>query len=1217
MPEPPGDLRLGCLELYVRLINSGGASPPEATPAVPAGRFTIEEDQRGRVLLRWRDVLGGDGSTEKVGQVDGEVCGGERCRTGHDASGCPVNFSSEAPLAEQTWQVSCALQPQDPEAVLFSTLGLEAVDWLWDGFSSLVLALGLDGNVEANSLARLASNTTLATSAPPFSRELHGGTNGVFACDGQEHRGGFISLCLEEICRRAKADLDPERFCLGLSAWELAGSETADLLAARCEDASHELRFETVRFEAASEAMALLDAAGLFALGSAASVRCKQRHVFVRVVVFDALHESLAAVHFAQIASSGVNDADGGGVGSACNIATDREALSTLLEAASTGESLDDLPDNREMCRLFEVLKPLIAGNCKPFLLCSVPELPKSRSAATEAHRLLDLVERSSLITSQCTCVRGVSRGDFQLADFGVVLQRVRGFAQRCNGLRPPPRGGGSGNGSGREPLPEPAAEPPAAVVGVPRDMRGTASARVGAGQGTDAEGRRLDPRENASEVACVELDSSSAPGVDDTSCYAPPPRTSATGLVAAPNLETNEPLAGVVAATRTLVASIPSHSGAVIEARAAQEACVEECRELGAACAALRARNEAKASRQKRELREAQAEVSELRGKLADIEDSCEAPELLASFRGEAEALRAEVERLREENAALRGAHGEESRRRAQRATVQAMQDEAKELRKCAGEVEQGEKRAKLVHRCLEEVGSRIDVAKRRLREAERDYSTLQPAYGDLGRQIEQAERQRRWVQDELDKLRRTSNGLQAEVGQLREVRSAIDALPPAPGDDVGRTSHLTNSSGIESFAALQRRLPAVAPKLIPLAARARAEMEELMRCCQRLQERQRRLEKVVPFAEEVDTESMSLASSSVMGSTPGARSRARSSDASTGGLGLGLRQTPRRGLSVRAGSQDRCHGPHTASTHSGCSSSVSAGGAISGHPMPRGCIGGAAVAAAAAGVAASASLEKPWGTSQQPCERHGGGLPAETPTPRSASRGATPRATPQSDGTVIRAGTPQATPRRVVTCMRDPSPRCRPPRAASRERPLRGGQALSGRAAAATATFGSKASDVQRPSLDAGNARACSSSQGMGPYSRVSSAGGATRSSGDRCARGRSEERLGTAGGSTGGSAFGCGSAPDPGLRGAAGVLSDLGLHTPPGAPGFASGVQLLPDPQRRRSKSQDNRPASGVDRAPSPWRTPRAGALGSARGGGYSKAPTAAATARWTPR
>lgn len=173
-----------------------------------------------------------------------------------------------------------------------------------------------------------------------------------------------------------------------------------------------------------------------------------------------------------------------------------------------------------------------------------------------------------------------------------------------------------------------------------------------------------------------------------------------------------------------------------------------------------------------------------------------------------------------------------------------------------------------------------RLETSKRRLVESEREFIALQPAYAELGRQIQQSERKRRWAQEELDKLRRASGGLRAEIAQLQEVRDCVDSLPArvataasSPNAVDGDTSNI----GLERFAVLQRRVAASAPHLMPLCIRARSEMEELVRCCHHLEERQRRLEQVAPLADDADSGGLSCSSSMVSGCTP---RRARSSD-------------------------------------------------------------------------------------------------------------------------------------------------------------------------------------------------------------------------------------------------------------------------------------------------------------------------------------------------
>eukprot|EP00928_Gymnodinium_smaydae_P096426 TRINITY_DN8519_c0_g1_i1.p1 TRINITY_DN8519_c0_g1~~TRINITY_DN8519_c0_g1_i1.p1 ORF type:complete len:1374 (-),score=207.40 TRINITY_DN8519_c0_g1_i1:269-4390(-) len=905
LPGPSS--RLACLELYVYLLGEGygdagvpapsgpasavvgpasgsavaGSAPPLAAAVAPSdgdggarrsgggGSFCTEEDKRGRVLLRWRaDRAAATGFP-----------GAEHVHGRPRAHG----------LAEQTWQVSYALSaqddqkrsPQPPGAALYDTLGLEAISWLWDGISGLVLSAGPTREFAAN---------------PGFD---------LFAGSSQ----GLLGRCFEEICCRAQADPDPERFCLGLSLWEIIGEHSEDLLAAPGEDASRELRFETVRFQSAEEALALLSAAqanrndimedaacdaaanepqslSVARRGQSladAAPRRAARHTFLRVVVFDAHRETLAALHFAQIARSAIADDV-----TKSTLATDNRALWNLLEAASAGEALNS-PCSDEPCRLSAVLGPLLNGNCKSFLLCAVPEKPENSEDAEATHAMLDVAERASLITAQCGSVVGVRRDDFQLASYVTAMQRLRlrvgrTFEPPCldtavlaaetlaSAIAPSRSQEDWGRrrfgGNGRE-LPEPAAEPPAAVV-VSGGASPSSPSTLGRGAPSSPAARR--------------------PSTNTHSCSQPVEPLSLADASAADvllNSGTDSSRAGAITASTTLPpgsavgASARLESGYAVgefdvscnsfarEAVVARDMCLEECRELGAACAALRACNEAKALRRKRELQQVWAEVDILRDEVERYEDACEAPDLIRSLRAEVKSLRDEASRVRELNAALAGARGEEQVRAARRTALQALQEDARELRRSAADVEQGEKRANMVHRCLDEVGSRLEMSKQKLAESQRDYEALQPTVKELERRIEEIEKHKRSNQDELDKLRRTSSGLRAEVQQLREVRGAIDALPPAHLQG-GRTAALephavcskgsegafTNGggAGTDHFAVLERRLAAVAPQLVPAASRARAEMEELTRCCLRLEERQRRLEKVVPVAEVVN---------------------------------------------------------------------------------------------------------------------------------------------------------------------------------------------------------------------------------------------------------------------------------------------------------------------------------------------------------------------------
>ncbi|CAK0882085.1 unnamed protein product, partial [Prorocentrum cordatum] len=274
--DQPG-LRLGCLELFVRLRaaapGDGRAQAEQHAEqaAHSTGHFAVSEDHRQRRLVRWRAA-----PTPRLWE--------ER------AAAIAAGRRPTARLREdQTWRASCALTSGEPEAAGDRTLGLEAVDWLWEGLNALVLAV--------------SPGTEAVT---PHSAGLFGPGVYVGGSAAAEAKGegrpcggwrGVVGFCFEELCRRAEADPDPARYCLGLSLWELLGDGARDLLAEAGEDTSHELRFETAQFKRAEDAMSLLEAAGFFG-----GVHSSQgpRHLFARAVLFDAQWESLAALHFAE-----------------------------------------------------------------------------------------------------------------------------------------------------------------------------------------------------------------------------------------------------------------------------------------------------------------------------------------------------------------------------------------------------------------------------------------------------------------------------------------------------------------------------------------------------------------------------------------------------------------------------------------------------------------------------------------------------------------------------------------------------------------------------------------------------------------------------------------------------------------------------------------------------------------------------------------------------
>lgn len=670
--------------------------------------------------------------------------------------------SADASRESTSWRVSCAFSPWESQVAICETLGREAVDWLWDGLNALVLSLSLQAHRES---ALFAAEWPVAG------------------------RGGLFGFCVQELCRRVA--LERERFHLGLSIWRCRGESMAQDLLESSEEDTAQLRFEMAAFETPEEAMSLWEAVLRQDVGPTSA------HLFVRVMLFDAQKQSMAALHFAQVVNMSVADPE---------IQADHKALQQLLSST---------PSPTASCRLAEVLSPLIRGNCKSFLLCTVPERP---GKGDEARKLLDLAEQASLITANCQRLQGKHCEDFHWAKMDDVLGRLRSSTEsRC-------------------PVP----------ISEPRSLEAAAEA-ARRSPADDAAGQSLGPSDSSvpCRLASGEQPTRPTPEVEGTGTYESPPRRLvevSEPLVATPPPGTSRRRLGRPPTTpgfATRQASTP-------EEKEDEATCSQEYHELAAAVAALRAKNKAKAARRQRQLAEVRAEVETLSEGIQEVEDAAEAPILLQALRQELISLKDEVQVLRKANALLSGLHGEEKRRAAQRVAAKQLQQEATKLGSSRAMLEKGEKRAGLVQRCLEEVHARLDSAKIGKIQAENEINQLTPAFAELGRQLEMADTDRRWLQGELDKLRQASGGLRAEIVHLREVRNAVNAMPP---EDSKESRMSLGRGGLERFATLQRRLATAAPQLMPLCTRARSSMEELLECCERLEERQKRLQQVAPL--------------------------------------------------------------------------------------------------------------------------------------------------------------------------------------------------------------------------------------------------------------------------------------------------------------------------------------------------------------------------------
>mmetsp|Transcript_4327 Transcript_4327/g.7372 ORF Transcript_4327/g.7372 Transcript_4327/m.7372 type:complete len:405 (-) Transcript_4327:81-1295(-) len=309
---------------------------------------------------------------------------------------------------------------------------------------------------------------------------------------------------------------------------------------------------------------------------------------------------------------------------------------------------------------------------------------------------------------------------------------------------------------------------------------------------------------------------------------------------------------------------------------------------ELQLACAAVRARCAERAAARKSELDEVWKQIAGFRSGVEELEEQCFGTSalglaLLRNLREEVCSLRAEAELLRKRNSFLTlrgvaedpppvdGGGSEQGQLDEIRdATRSEMETDMQELQQLLSSKAQAaaSKRAALLTRCLNEVRTRLDAGRQRIAEVERDLGVLEPATQLCKQEMQQTESEREELHEELLRLQRTSAGMRAELTQLQTVRDAVLKAPeniaqklqaksPGRSNSVPRLRSCgggvklekeATEQHIENYAALQRRLAAVAPQLMPLCTRARGEMEELLQSCSRLEMRVHRLEMVAP---------------------------------------------------------------------------------------------------------------------------------------------------------------------------------------------------------------------------------------------------------------------------------------------------------------------------------------------------------------------------------
>mmetsp|Transcript_53091 Transcript_53091/g.126660 ORF Transcript_53091/g.126660 Transcript_53091/m.126660 type:complete len:369 (+) Transcript_53091:87-1193(+) len=232
-------------------------------------------------------------------------------------------------------------------------------------------------------------------------------------------------------------------------------------------------------------------------------------------------------------------------------------------------------------------------------------------------------------------------------------------------------------------------------------------------------------------------------------------------------------------------------------------------CAELRAACDVLRTQSAARAAARKEELRSVNAEVDNLRMSMEELEELAFGRTrlgvaLLKNFREEVKTLEAEASHLRKRHSTLQmlmpstaeessagfpsGVMGPNEFEETRRVTLTDMRAEAEDLQRQFGTQSEtaAQRRSAMMSRCLEEVRSRLDAAKQRMAEAERDIAVLEPACQLCRQEVRIAEGTRQELHEELIRLQRTSSGLRAELRQLQTVREAIETAPDQAGAQI-----------------------------------------------------------------------------------------------------------------------------------------------------------------------------------------------------------------------------------------------------------------------------------------------------------------------------------------------------------------------------------------------------------------------------------------------
>ena len=297
--------------------------------------------------------------------------------------------------SDSSHEATASLDENATEDDVFDSIGAPAVEWLWDGFNSSIVASGESGSGKSYTLV------------------------------GEDC--GLCGMILASIFYRRDLFEDPSAISVGISAWELRGENLVDLLSATTETEtiskkSSQFNFSTILCPDLKTAIDVLRNSRLKSVNwhvegeFDVSLIPNRAHGFLRFVLHNALDMRVSTLHIVDCVgeNSSALQQDKPGLRTIAQQQLSFKRMISELCSHKKGSTYDSsrgtgvLTSSRETL-LNRLVAPLIAGNCKSFLLVTVtPSLnsvPRTRSI---------LKSFCAAVGIRCACVRML---DIQLQD--------------------------------------------------------------------------------------------------------------------------------------------------------------------------------------------------------------------------------------------------------------------------------------------------------------------------------------------------------------------------------------------------------------------------------------------------------------------------------------------------------------------------------------------------------------------------------------------------------------------------------------------------------------------------------------------------------------------------------------------------------------------------------------------------------------------------------